>query len=137
MRVRPLQQSDIPIIKTMYENAGLLYDLPEIDGPRMEAVLVVENEHDGSPLMVCGAERIVQVYLWTQDFEPAAKLYAIHLLHEALPPLLLEKGYVEVDAFIPPEIEKSFGRRLLNNFGWTMNQWKSYNKRLKAKAATR
>jgi hypothetical protein len=125
MRTRPLKDSDVPVLRQMYEASGFGYQFPNFDSGMFEAVVVVADDND-QPIMAAAAERIVQLYLLRGEIaHPAAALHAIRLLHEALRPALKEKGYREAEAFLPPAIAKSFGRRLMRSFGWLKN-WPSY-----------
>ena len=109
----------------MDEAAGHGYQVPDFSNGMFEAVQVLVDEQD-QPIMAAAAERIVQLYLLCGDFShPAAKLAGIRMLHEAMRPELRDKGYRTADAFIPPEVEKSFGRRLIKTFGWCRN-WASF-----------
>lgn len=125
MKVRPLRASDIPVLKAMYERAGFDYEWPDLTSREFEAIEVVVNERD-EPLMAAAAKRTVELYLFAGEMEhPAAKLHAIRLLHVALADALKAKGYSEANAFLPPQIEKSFGRRLMRTFGW-LKSWSGY-----------
>lgn len=123
MQVRDLQPGDIPILREMHAKSGLQYDFPNLQGPHMEAVKVVVDEH-GRPKAAAAAERILQAYLFCDEFEhPAAKLAAIRLLHMELAPALRAKGYSALEAFIPPILAR-FTRRL-KTWGWFEN-WPSF-----------
>jgi hypothetical protein len=92
----------------------------------MEAVYVILDEKSRI-VMAVGAERIVQLYLWVGwVHSPAAKMEAIKMLQRsAMRCDLQQKGYSEVNAFIPPELAEKFGRRLERTFGWVKN-WASW-----------
>jgi hypothetical protein len=118
MRFRPLIDSDVPVLREMFERSGLKYTFPDLRGPKMEAVIVVADEED-KPVAAAAAERIVQAYLlMKEDEHPAAKLHYVKMLHEGLATELKNKGYTCLEAFLPPHMEKSFGRRLMRSFGW-------------------
>ena len=123
MNCRSIVPSDIPVLRNMYEMSGLAYEFPDLHA--MEEVLVVTDEQD-RPIAAAAAERILQLYLWANDsIHPAARLRAVKALHEGMATRLREKGYNQVNCFLPPEMEKSFGRRLMQMFGWTPN-WPSF-----------
>jgi hypothetical protein len=125
MRVRELKADDIPVLRAMHERSGFAYEWPDLDSGRFESTLVVVDEED-RPIMAAFAERIVQLYLLTGDEgHPAAKLHGIRLLHQTMQSQLERKGYTEANAFLPPEVERIFGRRLMKTFGWAKN-WLSY-----------
>ena len=79
----------------------------------------------GNLIAACAAERIVQLYLFRGEAGPAETLGAIRMLHGALAEELRQKGYREANCFLPPQVEKSFGRRLTRMFGWVRN-WASF-----------
>lgn len=125
MQVRGLQFKDIPAIRKMYEESGFAYDFPDFYDPMFEGASVVVDDND-NPIMMAAAERIVQLYLiCDKTGHPAARLHAIRLLHEDLRPKLAAKGYRSAEAFIPPQIEKTFSKRLAKTFNWTRN-WTSW-----------
>ena len=126
MNVRTLRETDLHAIRELGKSSGFPYEDPT--AANIEAALVVCDEN-GQLLMACAAERIVQLYLWSTDFEPAAKLHAIRLLHREMAKALKEKGYTEANAFLPPSLALQFGRRLERTFSWCKN-WPSWCRRL-------
>lgn len=125
MKVRSLRASDLAALKRMYEQSGFDYEWPDLASREFEAVEVVVDERD-EPLMAAAAKRTIELYLFAGEMEhPAAKLHALRLLHGALAEKLRAKGYGEANAFLPPEVEKSFGRRLMRTFGW-LKSWTGY-----------
>jgi len=120
---RPLRPSDIPILTAL---AGP-YPYPDVNSPLIELITVVADGSD-TPIACFIAERLVQSYLIVAPMHPAARLAAIRLLHEAVPPLLKAKGYNSIEAFIPPQLAGTFGRRLERTWGWVRN-WQSWCKR--------
>ena len=127
MRFRPLIDSDVPALREMHERSGFAYKFPDLTGPMMEAVVVVADE-DNRPVAAAIAERLVQVSLLLKgDEHPAAKLHWLKILHTGLATELKKRGYTSVEAFLPPQIENSFGRRLMRTFGWCKN-WNSFSR---------
>jgi hypothetical protein len=123
MTVRPLAEKDIPILRKFYEDSGFPYTFPDLNA--MESVRVVVDEND-QPVMAAAAEKLIQLYLFVgKDGHPAAKLHAIRLLHSALRTELKRLGYNGAEAFLPPSIASTFGRRLERSFGWVKN-WASW-----------
>lgn len=125
MTARPLLESDLPALRSMAEASGYPYPDPTED---LESFWVVVDDAN-EPIMACAAQCIVQLFLWVSDQTPAVKIRAIHLLHDAMAPDLKSMGYHEANAHLPPEVEKTFGRRLARSFGWVRN-WPSWCKRL-------
>jgi len=117
--------SDIPSLRQMHELSGYAYTFPDLRGPLMESVLVAVDESD-IPVAAIAAERIVQAYLLMDEgLHPAAKLRVIRGFHEQLATDLRTKGYTCLEAFLPPPIAETFGRRLMRTFGWVRN-WPSF-----------
>ncbi len=127
MIIRHLHPDDIPALRAMYEAQGFEYEFPDLEGPLMESVLVVE-EDGGKILAAVAAERLVQLYFLCADLEhPAAKLAIVRALHTHMADALRAKGYHSAEAFLPPPIAETFGKRLERTFGWVRN-WQSWTK---------
>lgn len=124
MTVRDFKRSDLPALQEMAEASGCPY--PEcLDNPMIEAISVVVDEKD-RPIMACAVERIIQGYLFTSNQgHPAMRLHAMRLLHQEMAGKLRSLGYNSCEAFLPPKLELSFGKRLERCFGWTKN-WSSW-----------
>jgi hypothetical protein len=111
----------------MYQAQGFAYEFPDLTGPLMESVLVVEDE-SGKILAAVAAERLCQLYFLCGAVEhPAAKLAIIRSLHTQMADALRAKGYRSAEAFLPAPIAETFGKRLERTFGWTRN-WESWCK---------
>lgn len=123
MTLRPLRPSDIPILEARAAAKG--YPYPDFDDT--EVVLVVES--DGEIITACAAKRIVELYLWPMNCPPLTTAQAIQLLHSEMTKLLIELGYRDVEAFLPPPIAEKFGRRLERTWGW-MKNWPSWTRHL-------
>lgn len=122
MRTREIRPSDLPLLKQWAEASGFPYIEP------VGATVVVDDED--RPIMACAPRRIIELYLWADSCQnPAVKLHAIRLLHDAMTPEMKRLGFDEVNAFLPPSIAEKFGRRLARTFGWVRN-WPSFCKKL-------
>lgn len=121
MKIRALRESDLPHLRTMAEASGF----PYVNPSNAEAVLVVADSQD-KPIMACAARKLVELYLWVGDATPATKLAALRLMHHAMAEELRKLGYSSAECFLPPAVEKAFGKRLMRTFNWTRN-WISYN----------
>ena len=125
MTVRQLRLSDIPILQEMAERSGFPY--PDLNTEPLELVHVVVDDED-RPLMACAAKRILELYLWSGEFErPLAKVHALRLLHDTMSQMFRAKGYREANVFLPPVLASRFARRLEKTFGWVKN-WPSWAK---------
>src|SRR5579859_3938883 len=127
MTIRPYKKSDELPLFAMFKRSGFAYEWPNLRGPRMECVLVAVDEQD-RPIGAFAAERIVQSYLLLDDsLHPAAKLRMIRQFHEEGAIQLKARGYRSLEAFLPPPIAESFGRRLIRSFGWC-RAWPSFSR---------
>jgi hypothetical protein len=122
MTTRDLQPEDIPKLKALHEASGFNYAFPDLT-KMVAASVVVDN--DGCIVAASAAEPILQLYLWVSPKNPATNLLSIRLLHKSLRDKLSKFLYSEANAFLPPEIARSFGRRLERTFGWVKN-WDSW-----------
>ncbi len=122
MIVRQLTEADGPALLKIAEENGFPYVDPF--GPNIEASAAVACE-DGTLVMAVAAARSVELYLWATKISPAAKIYALRLMHQSIAAQLAEKGYKEANAYLPPSVARSFGKRLERTFGWVKN-WASW-----------
>ncbi len=129
MTVRLLRPEDIPKLEEFHQQQGFPYKFPDLNGQHIEAIHVVADENN-EPLCAVIVERIPQLYFLSSDFGPPhARMSAIRMLHESVSAELKAKGYNEANAFLPPQISKTFGRWLTRRFGWARN-WDSWCKRI-------
>ena len=122
MKTRPVKPSDIPILKEWAADSGFPYIEP------VNAMVVTDDED--RPIMACASRPIIELYLWADASRtPPLKLHALRMLHDDLAPIMKRQGFDEVNAFLPPTISQTFGRRLTRSFGWVKN-WPSFCKKL-------
>lgn len=126
MTTRPFRPEDLPLLKSFIEASGFPY--PDLNSPLIECIQVVVDDSD-TPVAAYIAERIVQSYVLIQPMAPHAKLHVLRVLHTDIPIILKTFGYTWVEAYIPPELVKRFGRRLERSFGW-VRSWPSWTKKL-------
>lgn len=124
MIVRAYQPSDAPALERMAQSSG--YPYPDIDSPLIETVRVIEA--DGRPIAAVAARRLVELFGWFEDSgSTAQKMAALQLLHEDVATELRKRGYASAEAFLPPAIDVSFGKRL-ERFGWHRNPFTNWAK---------
>jgi hypothetical protein len=128
MKSRPLSPADIPVLQKLGASTG--YEYPDIAGPHMEAVQVIEDDQ-GKIVAAAAAKSIIELYLWSDtERHPSTRLIAVKMLHEALIEELAKLQYHEANIFLPPSLIEKFGRRLQRSFGWRPNWPSFYLKRL-------
>lgn len=126
MKTRKATPEDYETLKQIHEQSGLKFPMPDFESPMVEALEVVVDER-GEIIMAAAAQRTVEVYLFSPagQFHPMVKMEGIRLLHGAIRDTIAEKGYNEGFSFIPPQIERVFGRHLQKWFGWEKT-WPAY-----------
>lgn len=126
MITRKAEPRDFPVLQEIFRKQGFDYSLPDFGSTNIIAKRVLVDAHD---VPVMGAiERVT-----TESFgffdpgweTPGWRLAGFKILHASMQRELREKGITDTHCWIPPEIEKSFGRRL-KKFGWVKTIWPSY-----------
>ncbi len=115
-----MRLDDIPVLRDLHRQAGYDYSFPDLTAKEIEDVTVVVDLDD-KPVAAGVAKRTVELYLiMGKTGHPLVKWGHIRELHGAMKKKLLAKGFTEGNAFLPPEIEKSYGRHLAR-LGWLKN----------------
>jgi hypothetical protein len=128
MRTRNFEASDYEEVKELYRKQGFEYDLPDM-AAFME-VQVVADDAD-KPIMVLAARPTVEMFLiLDQEWgTPYWRLEAFKLVHESMRTKLEAAGIADAHCWIPPEIEKSFARRLMRWFAWRKQLWPCFSRK--------
>jgi len=126
MKTRAANSEDREMMRQFYAQSGLEFEMPDLSSPMIEAAELVVDER-GEIIMAAVAQRTLEIYLLSPagQLHPMVKMEGIRLLHEAIRDTIASKGYKEGFAFIPPSIEKAYGRHLRKWFGWEAT-WKCY-----------
>lgn len=120
MRLRALTTSDSQRLRQLFAEQGFEYDLPDV---RM-LVAAQGIEDDSGLVQAVLARPTVELYFlgdgkWKT---PAQRFEALRILHESMRRDLAAKGFSDAHVWIPPQ-KKSFVRRLMKTFGWTLPVW--------------
>jgi hypothetical protein len=116
--VRDLKDTDIAVLREIYERAKYDFSWPELK--KQDEVSVIVDDYD-VPLMAACSKVIPEVTLICAPggrTHPLVKLEAIAMLHESLREKLTAKGFTEALASVPMDLEKNYGRHLQRHFGW-------------------
>lgn len=130
MTVRPLRDSEIPILREFARASG--YPYPDFDDQHIEAFLVVVDSED-RPIVACAAKRLIELYgYFDPACSPSLRMKALGMIHEGMSETLRAKRYNSAECFVPPSIEKAFGGRLMRGirsprflWRWAKN-WQSF-----------
>lgn len=127
MRVRHLEDGDIAALQQLADASGFPY--PDLNDPLIEVVQVVVDSQD-RPVVAIVAKRLVEIYMYVDaERSPVVKMDALKLAHPSMAAALRDIGYQTAECFLPPEVQESFGNRLIRTFGWVHN-WHSFGKSL-------
>ena len=127
MNIRRVEERDIPRLKEIHDRQCMPYDFPDLTDQEFVTRLVVVDDND-IPVVAGLARKTVEVYgLIDPSWEtPAWRFEALVKLHEAMRHELGRQGYHDAHAWIPPNLVKSFARKLKHLFGWKADPWRSF-----------
>lgn len=108
MTTRPMLESDIEAVRAMYSESKLQDGWPNF-AEMVEARVV---EEDGKIVAVAAARMVPEMILILGKGHPAARLYWLKALHGRMLEFLRERGLKRAIAFVPPQIERAYARRL-------------------------
>ncbi len=129
MTVRELANADLDKIQDLHLSSGFQYQLPSFEGTAFPVRQVLSD--DSGFAMGIFARKTLEAYFiidpkWRT---PAWRWQGFKMLHEQTRLDAISKGYTDVQALIPPEIEKQFGKRLFQ-LGWKKNYWPIFSREL-------
>lgn len=125
-RIRQYEQADLEHLRRFHASQGFDYELPAPDGDLFVSKLVAENST--GPCMALLLRVTSEAYMLHDPAHgsPEDRQRLFLALHQAMKAEALAKGLDDVCAWLPPEIEKSFGKRLMR-MGWQKQLWPCYS----------
>jgi hypothetical protein len=127
MLIRAYTDADFESLRAMHAAQKFSYELPDPSDPLFLLRAVVED--DGKPRMAALLRLTAEAYLLADPAEgtPRERWQWLYALHEATRRAAKERGLSDVQAFLPPRVARSFGRRL-ETLGWRPDPWRCYTK---------
>lgn len=126
MYIRNTRPDDLRHLKAMYEKMGVGYEFFIPDCTSL--VQVVVDENDIPVMALIGKPELNLFMLIDRDWgTPAKRSEAFREIHESMRREALSRGYTIANAWIPDELVKSFGRKLMKSFGWAQNLWVNFS----------
>ncbi len=145
MRIREYTSADFHTLRRMHAAQGFGYPLPDLDSPIFVTKLVLEEDEDGGreesgELLDGKSSRVVMAVL----LRLTAEAYLVHdpdagtprdrwrhflALHGAALQHAAARGLDDAQAFLPPRVAKSFGRRLAR-LGWRPDPWTCFSRQV-------
>lgn len=119
--IRGIRPEDLTVLKELHKQMGFGYPFPEL---KIHDIGKVVTDESDRPIMAALAVPVVDCYLLVSPnaLTPGERLALLHKLHEAMRAEIKDRGYNWAEADIPPEIERSFGKRL-KKLGWFKSAW--------------
>jgi hypothetical protein len=129
MLVREYTDADLAQVRAMHAAQGFGYALPDLANPLFLVRTVVEDE--GRPRMAALLRLTAETYLLAdpRDGSPRRRWQWLQALHESTRTAAAARGLSDVQAYLPPQVERSFGRRL-ETLGWRRDPWTCYTRAL-------
>ena len=123
MNIRPCESNDHARLKTLFDMQGFDYQLPSL-----REFVAAQGVEDGDLVMAILARPTTELYMLADPNwrTPQWRFDALKKLHESMRLELRGKGFSDAHVFLPPEKQKSFGRRLMRDFNWSEPLWKCY-----------
>lgn len=119
-----LRESDLPCLKEIYDAQTFDYPWPDFSEPQYVERMVMRDE-SGQVVAAVIARQTVELFFLMdhQASTPRFRFEWFRILHERMRIALQFRGFKDAHCWLPPEIEKSFARRLTRGFGWRANRW--------------
>lgn len=125
MHIRTLATADAPRLGELFRRQGFDYELPDLRALVATQGLIDPGNADGEIVQAVLARPTVELYFLADESwrTPAWRREGLAKIHESMRLELHGKGFEDVHVFLPPEKARSFGKRLMNDFGWTKPLW--------------
>lgn len=126
MIIREFEQRDFARLKKLHDECGFDYELPDLGGPLIVVKRAVEDEGE---IQAAGFLRLTTEAFLLMNAKwrtPGWRWMALNALHEAAKTAARAMGIEDANVWLPPEIERPFGRRLMA-MGWSKDKpWATY-----------
>jgi hypothetical protein len=120
VKIRRATAEDQAILDEIHAQSGMDFKFAQIAMP-----LAVEDD-SGEALGIAVAKRVPEIFLaLRKEPHPLVKIKALGMIHDEMRKRLVELGYDQGFAFLPPELERSYGRHLVQIFHWE-KCWQGY-----------
>lgn len=126
MLVREATDNDAETIKELHGRAAFGYDLPDFSLPQFFSRRVVADQEGFGVAVYLRLTSEAYLFANAEWRTPAWRMEALRQLHLVCKEDCLKKGVTDTACWMPPQIEKRFGRRLLK-LGWQKQLWPTYS----------
>lgn len=124
MRVRELCGKDVERLRELHAASGFAYDFPDLNRREFTILRCLVDESDAVVQAVLVRNTCELFFIGDSLWRtPKWRFESFRLLHEHIRIACHDYGYTDAHAWIPPQLAKSFTRRLMRGFGWCLNPW--------------
>jgi hypothetical protein len=125
--IREYSDADLHALQRIHQRQALDYVLPDVSHPLFTTRLVLEDQ-SGRAAMGLFVRLTGEAFLLLDPDQgtPREKWERLLALHQAAQHDARARGLEDVHAWLPPQLEKSFGRRLMQ-LGWAKQLWPCYS----------
>lgn len=126
MRIREFQAADLQALRRIHAKQGFRYPVPDVEDRNFLLRAVLEDD-SGEPVMAALARLTSEVYLLAdpEAGTPRERWQRLLALHQAAQREALRRGLDDAHCWLPPRIDRSFGKRLMR-LGWSQPAWTCY-----------
>jgi hypothetical protein len=134
LKIREYTSDDLDALRAIHARQGFDYALPDLSDPRFISKIVLSDEEAGEERIVGAAllRLTSEAYLLLDPkfSTPRERWVALLALHAATEWDAWRRGLEDVHAWLPPGLERKFGKRL-ERLGWVRDdKWTPYCKRV-------
>jgi len=135
--IREYTPADLAVLRRMHAAQGFDYAFPDLANPLFLSKRVLEDDA-GRAVMASLVRLTSEVYLLAdpQAGTPRDRWRWLLALHEAARREAFCRGLDDAHCWLPPQVARSFGRRLLR-LGWRQPLWTCFARELEDTHGTR
>jgi hypothetical protein len=125
MLIRRYEPKDLPAVKAIFDAQQLGYEFPDLDKPTFFICIV--GEQDGRVVQAAFAHLTAEIY-FLQDRTagtPQERHINFMAMQDVGAELAWTGGLDDLHAFLPPQLERAFGKRLMAH-GWKKSMWPAF-----------
>ena len=127
LRIRPYTEADLERLKAIHAAQGFDYELPDLSKPEFIIRAVIENGNGVEAGLFL--RKTAEVFLLMEPTTRRKGIGRLLIFDREITPLAKQEGLSHVDCWVPPKIERDFGKLMLR-LGWYKQLWSSYTRKV-------
>lgn len=130
MLIRGYTEADLDALRRMHAAQNFDYEFPDLANPLFVTKLVLADDAGAAQMSIL-LRLTAEAYflLDSRAGTPRERWRNFLALHEAARRDAAARGLDDAQAFLPPRVERAFGRRL-RRLGWVRDPWPCYSRRV-------